>query len=235
MFKHPESAPALPSNFAGASLRRVERVANLTPRKEESSLPSPELDQATHDEVLRLFFDYFNPQCMWVHEKEFRTDLRTAPIVDGTVIRPRQSAYYSPMLHNIVLAIGVSLLQIDPQVRERLRTAFSRRAKDLFEDEVESAMLSTVSGVLLLGTYHAIVARQNLGFVYAGVGFRLVQACELPVQEALANRQWDLERAARTGSTMAQYRTRRDNTATRCSTPLTSSTSKRPLSILADS
>lgn len=150
-------------------------------------MPSPELDQVTHDEVLRLFFDCFNPQCMWVNEKEFRADLRTAPVVGGTVIRPRQSANYSPMLHNIILAIGVAFLQIDPLVRDRLRVAFSRRAKDLFEDEVESAMLSTISGVLLLGSYHAIVARQNLGFVYAGVGFRLVQARELGTVQKIAD------------------------------------------------
>lgn len=81
------------------------------------------------------------------------------------------------MLHNIILAVGVSFLEIDPGIRDQLGIAFSKRAKDLLEEEAESPMLSTISGLMLLGTYHVSVARQNLGFVYAGIGLRLVQAC----------------------------------------------------------
>lgn len=63
-------------------------------------------------------------------------------------------------------------------MREQLGIAFSKRAKDLLEEEAEAPMLSTISGLMLLGTYHASVARQNLGFIYAGIGLRLVQARE---------------------------------------------------------
>lgn len=116
-------------------------------------------------------------QCFWVDEMRFRRDLAGSPANEGSVIRARRTAYYSPLLHNILLAIGVSFLEIEAGVRDQLGIAFSKRAKDLLEEEAESPMLSTISGLLLLGTYHASVARQNLGFIYAGIGLRLVQAC----------------------------------------------------------
>lgn len=99
--------------------------------------------------------------------------------MDGSIIRPRRTAHYSPLLHNVVLALGVAFLDIPVEVREQLGIAFSKRAKDLLEEEAETAMLSTVSGVLLLGSYHASVARHNLGFIYSGIGLRLVQALGL--------------------------------------------------------
>lgn len=82
------------------------------------------------------------------------------------------------MLHNILLAMGVGFLNVEKKVREQLALAFGARAKALLEEETEQAMLSTVSGVLLLATFHASLSRHSLGFIYTGVGMRLIQACE---------------------------------------------------------
>lgn len=83
------------------------------------------------------------------------------------------------MLHNVVLSIGVMMLPHERSLRQQLASAFAKRAKDIIEEEAEMAMMSTVSALMLLGTYHASVARQNLGFVYSGMGLRLVQALGL--------------------------------------------------------
>jgi len=99
-------------------------------------------------------------------------------VVEGTIIRARRTAYYSPMLHNVIISIGVLMLPVDKALREQLALAFSKRAKNLIEEESESPMMSTVSALMLLGTYHAATSRQNLGFLYSGMGLRLVQACE---------------------------------------------------------
>ncbi|WOO84843.1 Nitrogen assimilation transcription factor nit-4 [Vanrija pseudolonga] len=154
-----------------------ERVALLVPRYPNlPTLGTPELDDWTHEEVLRLFFNYYNAQCYWVNERGFRRDLLASPTVEGTIIRPRRTPYYSPMLHNILLAMGVGFLNVDKKVREQLALAFGARAKALLEEETEQAMLSTVSGVLLLATFHASLSRHSLGFIYTGVGMRLIQA-----------------------------------------------------------
>ncbi|KAL1407380.1 hypothetical protein Q8F55_006802 [Vanrija albida] len=154
-----------------------DRPALLTPRYPSlPTLGTPELDDWTHEEVLRLFFNYYNAQCYWVNERGFRRDMLASPTAEGTIIRPRRTPYYSPMLHNILLAMGVGFLNVDKKVREQLAVAFGARAKALLEEETESAMLSTVSGVLLLATYHASLSRHSLGFIYTGVGMRLIQA-----------------------------------------------------------
>lgn len=117
-------------------------------------------------------------QCFWVNERGFKRDLASAPSVEGTIIHARRTAYYSPMLHNVVLSVGVLMLPIERGVRAQLGLAFARRAKDLIEEESEAPMMSTVSALMLLGTYHAATGRQNLGFLYSGMGLRLVQARE---------------------------------------------------------
>ncbi|GMK56845.1 hypothetical protein CspeluHIS016_0306850 [Cutaneotrichosporon spelunceum] len=188
LFKHvPEgsddASPAAtlgPSPMGAPPAVGAERPALLRPREILiADLNCPELDDSTHEKVLRLFFDYFNPQSFWVDERKFRRDLASSPVVDGTIIRARRTAHYSPLLHNVILALGVAFLEIPVNVREQLGIAFSKRAKDLLEEEAETAMISTVSGVLLLGSYHASVARHNLGFMYSGIGLRLVQALGL--------------------------------------------------------
>jgi hypothetical protein len=104
--------------------------------------------------------------------------MATASVVEGTVIRGRRTAYYSPMLHNVVLSIGVLMLPVDKALRGQLALAFSKRGKNLIEEESDSPMMSTISALMLLGTYHAATSRQNLGFLYSGMGLRLVQARE---------------------------------------------------------
>jgi hypothetical protein len=137
------------------------------------------LDDETHEAVLCHYFDYHNPQSLWVDERRFRSDMLASPSVPGSNIRARRTAYYSPLLHNAVLAIGVAYLDLPGDVRDHLGIAFAKRAKDLVDDETEMTMLSTVGGGLLVGTYYASVARHNFGFVHSGIGLRLVQALGL--------------------------------------------------------
>ena len=143
-----------------------------------SMLISPEaFDEERHQETLRVFFKFFNHWCWWVDESRFRNDMTLVPAQSELIVRPNlRTAYYSPLLHFAILAIGVMYLDNVPYVeRERLANALARNAAKFFEEEIEGAKLSAVSGLMLLGTHHAGHARQGLGYIYAGIGMRLTR------------------------------------------------------------
>lgn len=113
------------------------------------------LDDESHEAVLCHYFDYHNPQSLWVDEHLFPSDMLASPSVPGCNIRSRCIAYYSPLLHDAVLAIGVGYLDLPADTRVHLGISFAKRATDLVDDEGQMTMPSTVGSVLLLGTYYA--------------------------------------------------------------------------------
>lgn len=151
--------------------------SNTTRAGDVAILSSPEIlfDETLHRRALRAFFAFFNPWCSWVDEKRFRIDMDVTVSETGTIVRRNlRTAYYSPLLHFAILAIGVMYLDDGCCAdRERVSNTFARNATTFFEEEIEMAKLSTVVGLMLLGTHHAGHARQSLGYIYAGNGLRL--------------------------------------------------------------
>ena len=102
----------------------------------------------------------------------------------------RATAFYSPILHNVLLALGSkyskdlriqsAIFQIGENglplqkipLEERGR-AFAQNARDVLEGELNHPLLSTVTGCMLLGTWHQMDARPTLGWIYEGIGIRL--------------------------------------------------------------
>lgn len=139
-------------------------------------------DGKMHQDTLQVFFAFFNPWCWWVDEDRFRHDMTMSPAPTIPAIkRTLRTAYYSPLLHFAILAVGVMYLDyLNYSDREALANQFARNAATFFEDEIEAAKLSAVSGLMLLGSHHAGHARQGLGYIYAGIGMRLTRIRECP-------------------------------------------------------
>lgn len=178
MFKHLNAPDGLHSNSsqslplsADTDIHNIEHSSGL------EGIPSV-FDDAMHREALQMFFTFFNPWCWWVDEREFRNDLGTIDISNTSSIvkRSLRTANYSPLLHLAVLAIGVMYLgNLSYPDRKSIADSLAQKAVTMFEEEIESARLSSVVGMMLLGTHHAGHARQSLGYVYSGNGLRLTR------------------------------------------------------------
>ncbi|GEM10769.1 cytoplasmic protein [Rhodotorula toruloides] len=131
-------------------------------------------DADLHEHLLVRFFRYFNGWCHWVEEAAFRHDLTVCLTLDPShPTPPVRTSAYSPLLHNALLSLACSLSD-DQRLRDRADAKeLSGRAKSLVEDEGERPMLSTLQGLLLLGSYHSGNGLQGLGYLYSGIAFRM--------------------------------------------------------------
>ncbi|GAA5948610.1 hypothetical protein JCM21900_005189 [Sporobolomyces salmonicolor] len=143
----------------------------------------PELqgwDEELHDELLSLFFSFFNGWCHWVEEAPFRRDLALCLSINSHN-PPSRTSNYGPLLHNAILAIACSYSD-DPRVRGTTASAdLATRAKRALEDEGERPTLATVEGLLLVGSWHSGNGKQGLGYIWGGSGLRLSQVLGLGI------------------------------------------------------
>ncbi|CAH0057985.1 unnamed protein product [Clonostachys solani] len=170
MFKHLPAAPASPTSMGRSSLG-----AYCASTGTQDSFALGALDEFSCAEALRLFFAFFNPWCMWVDETRFRQDMDRDGGRQGSIAnRHTRTAFYSPLLHLSMLAIGFMYLE-KPSYAEKMAISDSlaQAAAQFFQEEVEAARLSAVIGLMLLGSHHAGHARQSLGYIYSGTGLRL--------------------------------------------------------------
>lgn len=130
---------------------------------------------------------YINPFTQFTDQRRFLADMQRCVARSSTVQR---TAFYSPLLHNVLLALG-SKLSADPRIRsdnwrvdlanqpvqpvpvELRGLAFANRAQQILLEEMTRPMLSSVIGSMLLGTFHQMDARGSLGWIYEGIGTRL--------------------------------------------------------------
>lgn len=114
----------------------------------------------------------------------FKRDLQVClgPSWDGNT-PPTRTPFYSPLLHNIVLAMGARMWHgervmkpfppinqsaVPEEAGERdladmAADAFHARAKECFDVECERPMQSLVNGLLLMASFNSGRARPNLG------------------------------------------------------------------------
>ncbi|KAL0571833.1 hypothetical protein V5O48_010129 [Marasmius crinis-equi] len=137
------------------------------------------MDAALHDELIALFFTYFNDWCCWVSSSLFIRDMVQCLRWDT---EPHcRTSYYSPMLHNAILSMAANFCD-DARLGTKDRgKLFAARAIERIGHEGERPMLSTVSALMLLGSYHSGNAKQTLGYMYAGMGLRTCQTLGLGI------------------------------------------------------
>lgn len=134
----------------------------------------PGFDENLHEHLLDLFFNYFNEWCGWTsgcrEGSLFRRDMARCL---GSPDAPGRTSYYSPMLHNAILSLGV-VFCTDPRVASiPAAFIFATAAKEFLEAEVERPLLSTMQGLMTLGSVHSGSGRHGLGYYFANSGIKL--------------------------------------------------------------
>lgn len=131
-------------------------------------------DEPLHDSLLALFFCYFNPWCWWCDEEAFRRDM-AACLGSSLPSPPTRLSGYSPLLHNAILALACALSDDRRAKESSAPKSLARQAKAFVEDEGERPTLSTLQGLLLVGSFHSGNRLQGLGYIYSGIAFRMSQ------------------------------------------------------------
>ncbi|RXK38884.1 hypothetical protein M231_03833 [Tremella mesenterica] len=129
-----------------------------------------------HEELLSIFFSYLNDWCWWTDESAFLSGLY-ASITNSSP----KNMHYSPLLHNVILALACQLSpqtvspSTDPTIACNVAEALGERARGYIEEEADTPQLSTVKGMMLLGSYHWSRGKHSLGWFYEGMGVRIAQ------------------------------------------------------------
>ncbi|KAK1232452.1 hypothetical protein PQX77_004429 [Marasmius sp. AFHP31] len=150
------------------------------------------MNQSLHDELLALFFTHFNDWCCWVNPALFLRDMFQCLSYDENP--PSRASHYSPMLHNAILSIAANYCEGSRLGAKDRGKPFASKAIEYIGVEGERPMLSTVSALMLLGSYHSGTARQSLGYMYSGMQSSLPPTSAV-VKNATFHKAWACERA----------------------------------------
>lgn len=133
-----------------------------------------------HDELVHMFFAYFNSWCYWVEPTLFKRDM-SACLSFSAISSLARTSQYSGLLHNAILSLAANYSDHSCLGPNDRGAVFASEAKRAIDSEAESPMLSTVVGLMLLGSYHSGTARHGLGYMYAGMGLRMSQTLGLGI------------------------------------------------------
>jgi hypothetical protein len=124
-----------------------------------------DLSPETHDYIIDLFFDCHNSALHIVHKWAFFDDLKTG----GT-------QWYSTFLHMCMLAEGYRYADKSrPDIRKLSSSIFHTHAKKMAELElVKPGGVPSIQAFFLLGDLEVGIGRDDVGWMFAGMSFRLL-------------------------------------------------------------
>ncbi|KAH6903222.1 hypothetical protein BKA70DRAFT_603926 [Coprinopsis sp. MPI-PUGE-AT-0042] len=139
------------------------------------------LTRLQHDKALDLMFKFCLSWCLRIIPTFFLRDMCQVLNAPADQKPPPQTAHYSPMLHNVLVALALNLLD-DPVLKAtETKELYIAEAKKYIDKECGQPNLSTVHALSTLGTYHSSQGDQTLGFMYFGMSARVSQALGLDV------------------------------------------------------
>ncbi|KAJ6565451.1 hypothetical protein DFH09DRAFT_919459 [Mycena vulgaris] len=145
--------------------------------------PEVPLKRREHDKILDLAFKFFTFFCLRLIPSLFLRDMHRALSVPRTS-RPPRTPYYSPMLHNAILASS-AVFSDDPRIRDiNSRRYFAAAAKRCLEEECKRPNLCLVHALGMIGTFHGTAGDHILADLYFGMGARISQALGLEVDSS---------------------------------------------------
>ncbi|KAJ7028672.1 fungal-specific transcription factor domain-containing protein [Mycena alexandri] len=142
--------------------------------------PEVALKRTEHDKVLDLTFKFSTMWCLRVVPSLFLRDMYRALSVPRSKQSPR-TPYYSPMLHNALLAVA-ALYSDDPYLRDpKTRQYFGNAAKALLEAACQKPDVSLVNALAFLGTFYLDNGDRIQGELYSGMSSRICMTLGLGV------------------------------------------------------
>jgi hypothetical protein len=79
-----------------------------------------------------------------------------------------RTAHYSPFLHNALLSVSLAFSDKKEMRSRANREKLAKKAKGEIEAECVRPVISTVSGLAFLGTFHSGQNEHGLGYMYFG-------------------------------------------------------------------
>jgi hypothetical protein len=117
--------------------------------------------------ALDALFRYCTSFCLRIIPDLFLKAMYRVLSVPGSQ-EPPKTAHYSPMLHNVIVALALAFSD-DPRFRDlKARQYFIDAAKNLMEAECQKPTLAVVQALSFLGTFYGSQGDQGLGFMYFG-------------------------------------------------------------------
>jgi hypothetical protein len=161
-------------------------TASVVPLKEDMSfrrfLPDVYLTRAQHVQALDRFFRYFAGWTLRATAHLFYRDmeialvaLATNPDWDMVIGAPN----YSPLLHNMVLAIGLAFLDDEHLRALPTRRKFAAWGERHLDREIASPSVASIQALALRSSFASTMGDYQLGWVHQGVANRTCYAREL--------------------------------------------------------
>ena len=111
-----------------------------------------------------------------LEQKDFEQDMRSCLSTNNPQMW--RKSYYSPLLHNAILANAVGLLN-DPSLNTiAIRDQFANQAVNQVHSEMQRPMISTIYGLVFLARFYGSSSPSELGYMYSGLALRCSQSCE---------------------------------------------------------
>ena len=159
------------------AIKRAPRGISQGPADFRRFLPPVPITAAQHSLALDRFFRFFASWGMRAVPSLFQRDL-TRAIHSQTQSPISRTAHYSPMLHNIILAIALVFVD-EPLLQNTVtRALFADLADKHLESEMARPTLATVHALALKSSYHSTLGEHTVGWTCFGLADRAAQSSE---------------------------------------------------------
>ncbi|MDN8677465.1 hypothetical protein Q0N25_13845, partial [Staphylococcus aureus] len=89
---------------------------------------------------------------------------------------PLLTPNYSPLLHNVIISVGLAYADEEHLHAAQTRRIFYQEGTKHLEREAASPSLATVAALALRSSFSSTVGDYSIGWVYFGLASRLVYA-----------------------------------------------------------
>ncbi|WOO85324.1 Nitrogen assimilation transcription factor nit-4 [Vanrija pseudolonga] len=143
-------------------------------------LPDYFISKEQHDLALDRFFRYFACWAQRVTPHLFYRDMAIAQSHDQADL-PVATPNYSPLLHNMMLSLGLAYMDEEHLRSPATRRTFAKEGMKHMERECATPSVATVQALCLWSSHSSTLGDHSLGWVNFGLAVRLSYALGLNV------------------------------------------------------
>jgi len=154
-------------------------------------LPDYYLTREQHDVAVDRFFRYFASWAQRATPHLFYRDMEVAIWTEHESDLPVVAPTYSPLLHNIILAIGLAFSDDEHLRALSTRRRFAAQGEKYLDRECSNPCVATVQALAIRSSFASTMGDYALGWVNHGLATRLCYAREYMTHAGLLNSQLD--------------------------------------------